>query len=587
MAKIKKKIKIQHRLLTRLLISHILIVALPLFLTGKVLIDTAQDSIEKTILERNLEFARRSTRIIELTLNTAQNLIRHQAKNPSIYEMNRSAQELVINTMKSEFDLFNKVSILDTLGHLLVSTSFEDELAQKSGVDGRIDAVLNGLSLHSDVYFSQEHLPLLDIYEPIRHHNEVVGILYAVVELKAMWDLVQENVIGEKGEAFIFNKNGEFIAHSDRKKVYMKKRFTNQEIINKILRGERGHTIYRTEDNVEMVAAYAPIGNFGWGAMIQQPTFEAFAPARRMRLRVFEAIFASVLLASLIAFFYTRWIVKPVDHLVSGMEQFSRGALHYRIEKVSSDEIGTLAEHFNEMAERLIEFQNTLKRTERLETLSKLASVLSHEIRNPLNSMVINMQILKRELSKEVIDKEKVERFYNVLASEIKRVDQLVTDFLLIARPPKLEKSKVTINEILDEVILMQQANALKQGIRIERVFADKPIQVEVDVAKMKQVFLNLIINAIQAMPGGGRLKIIVKEADPNTVILSFIDTGHGIKKEDLNKIFDFYYSTKKEGTGLGLAIVQQIIEEHKGRITVESEEKTGTTFTIYLPKTA
>ncbi|MFQ5770737.1 MAG: ATP-binding protein, partial [bacterium] len=511
------------------------------------------------------------------------------------YEMNKRSVELTINTIVSEFDLFNEISVIDTLGQIMASTSFEEKILKKFSSNGIVSTILNGLSYQSEVYVSEEHLPLLDIAEPIKLYDEIVGILYAVVDLKAMWDLVQENVVGEKGEAFIFNKEGAYIAHSDAKYVYSKKVFHNQAIIDKIRRGENGEAIYKTDQNIEMVAAYAPIGNYGWGAMIQQPTSEAFAPSNRMRVRVIQFMFVSIFLASLLAYFYSRWIVKPVNHLVSGMDKFSEGELHYRIEKVSSDEIGMLAENFNEMAERLIEYQNTLKRNERLQTLGKLASVLSHEIRNPLNSMVINMQILKREFSKQKVNKERVEKFYGILATEIKRVDQLVTDFLLIARPPKLQRTKVVLNKVLDEVLVMQIADSLKKGIRVERVYDNAPIEANVDVAKIRQVFLNLLLNAIQAMPGGGKLKIVLKKSDGlarskrplkgKGIIISFIDSGHGIKEEDMSKIFDFYYSTKKEGSGLGLAIVQQIVEEHHGSISVDSKVNKGTTFTIHLPQ--
>lgn len=591
----RRGIKIRHRLLTRLLLSYILIVSIPLFLTGRVLVNTAQDSIEKTILERNFEFARRSTLLIDEKLQTAQDMIRSQAKNPSIYEMNKISQELTINTIVTEFDIFDKISIIDTLGNVIASTSFaDDELKGVSG-NGMIASVLADRSYISDVYLSDGRLPMIDLAEPIKLQNEVVGLLYATVNLKAMWELVEENVVGKKGEAFIFDRNGLFIAHSDRKKVYAKQIFDNQGILQNISRGIKDRTIYRTDGDVEMVAAYAPIGNYGWGFMIQQPTSEAFEPARSMRLRILQFMIGSVLLASLLAFLYTKGIVKPVDHLVSGMEQFSKGDMNFRINKVSNDEIGTLAENFNEMADRLVEFQNTIKRTERLETLGKLASVLSHEIRNPLNSMVINMQILKREFTKEVVDKDKVEKFYTILAAEIKRVDRLVTDFLLIARPPKLEREKVHINEILDEVVLTQVAESLKKGVRIEREYEKKDVEAHVDVSKMKQVCMNLIKNAVEAMPGGGRLTIAVKEATSamksklklkgKYVVISFLDTGPGIPKSDLNKIFDFYYSTKKDGSGLGLAIVQQIVEEHQGLILVESTVGQGTVFTLYLPE--
>jgi len=599
MLKFGQKIQIRHRLLTRLLLSHILIVSLPLFFTGNVLVDTAQESIEETILERNLEFAFRSTRFIDLKLETAGDIVVNQAKNLSIYGMNKARLELAINTIVSDFALFNNLSVLDTLGNLIASTSFDEKVPFQFSNNGKASSaltiILEGKTFRTDVYVSEERLPLLDIAEPIKLHDEVFAILYAVVDLKAMWDIVDENVVGENGEAFIFNKDGVYIAHSDRINVYQKNKFENDEVIQWLAEKGRGSTIYKTSQNIEMVAAYAPISDYGWGAMIQQPTSEAFAPAQRMRVRVFQFMALSVILASLVAFFYTRWIVAPVKDLVSGMEQFSKGALDYRIQNVSQDEIGALAENFNEMAVRLTEYQNTLKRTERLETLGKLASVLSHEIRNPLNSMVINMQILKRELAKEIVNKERVEKFYGILASEIKRVDQLVQDFLLIARPPKLELEKVAINEIIDEVSMMQVADSLQKGVRIEREYEKIPIHANVDAAKIRQVIVNLVLNAIQAMPGGGKLKIIVKEADESakyenklpekSLHISFSDTGHGIKEEHLNKIFDFYYSTKKDGSGLGLAVVQQIVEEHNGLISVKSEVDKETTFSIYLPR--
>ncbi len=593
---LKSRRKIRHRLLTRLLVSHILIVLLPLFITGKVLVDTAQDSIKETILKRNLEFATRSTRFIDLQLNTASEIIKSQARFQSFFGP-YSMQELAINTLVDEFDLFNELSVLDTLGNVKASTSFDEVAKKRISSNGLVSSILsasqNGGSYKTSVYISEEaRLPMMDIAEPITvYGDEVVGILYAIVDLKAMWDIVDENIVGKRGEAFIFDQDGVFIAHSDRKQVYARKRFDNQAVMAQIEAGQSGQMIYQTDSDEEMVAAFAPIGDYGWGAMLQQPTEEAFAPARRMRYRVIQFMVISVLFASLLAYFYSKLIVTPVNRLVSGMERFSGGEMNYRIAEVTDDEIGALAKNFNRMADRLIEFQEKLKRTEVLETLSKLASVLSHEIRNPLNSMVINMQILKRELSRDTLKKDRIERFYGILESEIKRVDRLVSDFLLIARPPKMEKSEVAVDEVIDEVVMTQVADALKRGVRIEREYAATPIKAHIDASKIRQVFLNLSINAIQAMPGGGRLKIelaeISKTASPlrkKSIVISFSDTGNGIAREDLDKIFDFYYSTKEEGSGIGLAIVQQIVDEHQGRIEVTSRPGQGTTFTIYVP---
>jgi signal transduction histidine kinase len=578
-------------------VSYIFIASLPLLFTSTFLVGTAQDSIQETILDRNLQFTERSTRFIDLKIKTAKELLKNQAQHLALDWQEMGNVELAINTMVQQFDVFDEVSVIDTLGKVRSSTSFDDRGPERFGSNGWVATTLGGLSYQSEVFIGEGRIPKLILGEPISLHTEIIGILGAVVDLQVMWDLVKENALGLQGEAFVFDQEGVYIAHSDPRKVHSEERFTNSVILQRIARGESDRALYVTDAGAEMVAAYAPIGRYGWGAMMQQPTSEAFAPARRMRTSILQIMFVTVFLASLLAYFYSRWIVRPVDHLVTGIDRFSEGDLSHRVQKVSDDEIGTLAEHFNEMADKLSEYQNTIKRTERLETLGKLASVLSHEIRNPLNSMVINMQILKREISKAEMNKLRVEKFYGILAAEIKRVDQLVTDFLLVARPPKLEKTEVAINEILDEVLLTQVADSLKKGVRIERNYSsDAPVIADIDVDKMRQVVLNLIINAIQAMPGGGKLTISLSEAMSGdhtpaaarnaAVKISFTDTGFGIKEEDRSKVFDFYYSTKADGSGLGLAIVQQIVEMHHGRIKVDSQVDVGTTFTIDLPST-
>jgi len=248
---------------------------------------------------------------------------------------------------------------------------------------------------------------------------------------------------------------------------------------------------------------------------------------------------------------------------------------------------------FNEMADRLLEFQAKLRRAIRLEMMGRLASILSHEIRNPLNAMVINMQVMKRELSKHPLNVEKVERYYQIVVSEIKRIDQLVTNFLMVARPPKLDKQRLCIDEVLEEVILMQQPDSGRKGIKVIRDYRRKGVTVMADRDKMKQVFLNLYLNAMEAMAPGGLLTIGLDVMDqppgePGTdkrsLVIRFTDTGTGIPPEHLAHIFDFYFSTKEKGTGLGLPVAQQIIEEHGGKITVESRIGGGSTFSIHLP---
>ncbi len=161
----------------------------------------------------------------------------------------------------------------------------------------------------------------------------------------------------------------------------------------------------------------------------------------------------------------------------------------------------------------------------------------------------------------------------------------------MVARPPKLDRKPVNIDQLIDDVIISQQAEALQSGIRIKRQYHVEDVNLLIDEKKIRQVLVNILINAIQAMPGGGNITIELdlldglEEDQFYWIVIKFQDTGKGIPKEQLGQIFDFYYSTKSMGTGLGLSVAQQIVEEHGGRIEVESEVSKGSTFLVFLPK--
>ena len=595
------RIKIRYRLFTRLLISHILLVSLPLLLTGKILVDTAQSAIRQTILERNLEFARRSAGMIAATIGKSREILRFTAQIPDLTNLGRMNQDLMINNMVAEFSVFKRLSIIDRDGRVMSSTAFGD-LGLDLSRNGLLPSILQNRPYNSEVTLTPDYLPTMEIAEPILFHDEVIGALWGEVDLKAIWDVVDSNAIGERGEAFIFHpaKQGQFIAHSNRRLVLEHGNFDEADIIDSVAAGHSNHKIYVNRDGVEMIAAYAPIPQEQWGTVIQQPTSEAFAPAQKMKLQIFLLMLVSVVLAALIAAMYTRQIVQPVNSLVSGIERMATGDLRYRIRPLGHDEVSRLAKNINTMASRLHEFQRQLKRGERLETLNKLASVLSHEIRNPLNSMVINMQLMRREFLRKEIQARKLEHYHQIINSEIGRVESLVSNFLLIAKPPKLEKIPQRLSTLLDDLIKAELPNALTKGVRVERDYKLPGIVVEIDAQKLYQVFLNIFLNALQAMPGGGRLrigiyKVTLAGSDEDTptfeesgglayAAISFQDTGKGISAGELSKIFDFYYTTKEQGTGIGLSLAQQIVEEHGGRIQVKSELGKGSEFLVLLP---
>lgn len=581
------RIKIRHQFITRLLVSHILLASIPILITATVLIQTVHKTVENTINHRNIQIARHLAQNIEYTIEHARKILEYNASDILSMLENHLTQDIVINTIVNDFPIFRDIKLLDDSGQVLISSMLIPDIDCYRN-QHFVAEVLSGKKYQSEVRIYDDALPVIDLAEPVRSYNEITGVLLAAVNLKEMWDLVQQSAIGQQGQAFIFDNTGRYIAHSERKLVYLKERFSEEPILQDIRLEKNSQRIYKNHSGIKMIAAYVSLPQLHWGVVVQQPVAEAFDVARKMKMQTLTFVGISILLSSLIAFIYTRWIVTPVNKLVSGMEKFSTEDLQYRIPSIGNDEISMLAERFNEMAEKLIAFQEKVKKSERLEILNKMASVFSHEIKNPLNAMVVNMRVIERELEKTQPRVEKLRHYLNIVGAEVKRVDDLVNDFLKIGRPPRLEKVLTDIDQVVDELIISQQAKALESGIRINRRYSRTPIAVSIDITKIKQALLNIMINAFQAMPGGGSLTIELDDYGNETatswIVIRFRDTGKGIAKDKLFRIFDFYYSTKMNGTGLGLSIAQQIIEEHGGKIEVESEVGKGSVFSIYLP---
>jgi signal transduction histidine kinase len=241
---------------------------------------------------------------------------------------------------------------------------------------------------------------------------------------------------------------------------------------------------------------------------------------------------------------------------------------------------GQMEEKIQETTAALRKIEAQLILSEKLAALGQLAAGIAHEIRNPLTSINILIHSLRESLSSKNSHREDLK----VIEEEIDRINKIVDQFLRFARPspPLLEKAEVP--SIFEETLQLLRPQVEKQRISVQKNFRSLP-PITIDKEQMKQVALNLLLNAIQAMPEGGRLKLSGKIPTGNQWIqLSIQDSGIGIPLEDMDKLFDPFFSTREGGIGLGLSIAHRIIDQHHGKIEVESTPNKGTLFTIWLP---
>ncbi len=224
--------------------------------------------------------------------------------------------------------------------------------------------------------------------------------------------------------------------------------------------------------------------------------------------------------------------------------------------------------------------EEQLRRTERIAELGTLASGMAHEIGTPMNVILGRAEYLLERVTEEPIKKS-----LQVIVTQVERITRVMNQLLAFARRRPVERRPLDLRETIEGSLEMFQERLARHGIRIEKSFQDDCPKVHADADQMSQVLINLVMNAIQAMPEGGMLRVALARAD-GMVRLTVADTGHGIAQQDLPKIFDPFFTTKEtgKGTGLGLTVVKGIIDEHGGSIQVESDSGKGTTFTISLP---
>ena len=301
----------------------------------------------------------------------------------------------------------------------------------------------------------------------------------------------------------------------------------------------------------------------------------------------------ATMMAGLFAVVYLAFLfTKPVEKLVEGAEQVAQGHLEVSLAASGSDEMGRLAQTFNRMVERLREhrdLQERLNEAEKLSLLGRFAATVAHEVRNSLNFINLSIdQIRAKHAGGEEKSARDLQRNLVNIKEEINRLNRLVNDFLAAGRQSPPELAPCDLHPTLEQAVTLVEKQARRQDITITSEFPQNLPVIQADAAQIKTCFLNILTNAIQAMPRGGRIGVAARAVEENggarVLELRFTDSGPGIPAEDREKVFAPFYSTKAMGFGLGLAITKKIVEDHGGRVYVSDDDAPGTVIVMRLP---
>lgn len=305
------------------------------------------------------------------------------------------------------------------------------------------------------------------------------------------------------------------------------------------------------------------------------------AESRTVALIVIYALIA--LLVGVVSALFARRLLAPIERLTEGVKAVAAGDLSRQVEIHSQDEIGLLGREFNAMAASLASQQRELRRAERLAAVGRISAQITHEVRNPLNAIGLNAELLAEELDGLPDATREARALCAAISREVDRLNAVTEEYLRFARPPRQAPARQDLAELAGALLDFLAPELAAARVELRRDLPAGLPPVRGDEGQLRAVLLNLVRNAREAMAGGGALTVAARRAG-DAVEVEVRDTGGGIPAEDQARIFDPFYSTKERGTGLGLAFVQQVVQEHGGTVRCESAVGQGTAFTLRFP---
>lgn len=414
------------------------------------------------------------------------------------------------------------------------------------------------------------------------------AVMAAIVRLDGLLRLAGRSKVFE---TFVVDSNGGLLAHRDMRRVAKGGRLTWISEIKGL--GEKhafGSTVEYVQEGAQMIAGFAHVQSGGLLAVVQIPKSAAYLTARELLNNLIVVALVLLILSAVVSLFWSRLITKPLELLSSAAKGVGQGRFNVRVEPFSRDEIGDLAQSFNQMASELEDRETALKnsqaaliQSEKMAAFGQLGAGIAHEVKNPLAGILGFAQLTIRKLDPGSPMYKNLE----IIEKETKRCKNIMDNLLKFARQEKLVHEATDVNRIVEDACAIVNHQLELSKVKLEKFLAPELPTIHGNANQLQQVIMNLMINALQALNGTpGMVTVSTCFQRPSHVEIHVKDTGPGIPTEIQKRIFEPFFTTKPagKGSGLGLSVSYGIIKEHNGEIRLESEEGKGAEFIIALP---
>ena len=566
---------------TRFAVMMAAAAVMPLLAYGAVSMYSLRSGAQETVVQGNLNVARQVSEQIDLYVTGSIKILKAVAADLQQTGLAQWQQDRILKNYVLEFPEFRELTLVDETGHPTTSSRLGKPSVNVPSADStRIEGVLmSRFSVDNDL------LPTADLAIRLSD-GQNQGWLVGRINLEELWRMVDRIRVGEMGYASVVTAEGQLLAHGDpdqKSLVARGDKMLDHPLIQ-LLSSRKTDQIASAEYSDArgpVLGVAATIPSLGWTVIVEQPQTEAFAIPFSLQRQLEIAIGLALLAMLAVGYFWGRSFINPILALTRGTRALAAGHLDERVVVGTTDELGQLGDAFNNMADRLVELQEDVRKKERQAVFGRVAVGLVHDLSHPIQNIGNSCKLIVKMFD----DIDYRESFKRTVEREFEQVKRVLEDLRNLAKPQPLEKFPLDLNKALHGVAESMLASAGNSGISLETEFAFGPLYIEGDLYALNRIHRNLLTNAFQATPPHGRVVIrTIRRNEEATIEIS--DTGSGIPAERLSTIFDDYVTTKKQGLGLGLALSKKLVEQLGGTISVTSQVGVGTTFTLRFPIT-
>lgn len=461
----------------------------------------------------------------------------------------------------------------------------------------------NKANAMTHVFHESGQLPYMLIgHRVVDESGLVIGAVTAHLSLPVTLDPLMTDAtgLGETGETFLVDGKGYLISRSRfAAESIIGSRVINLATVQQCQREKSVAADYLNYRGRDVLGYCTWMPEHEWGLVAEICTDEIYRQIYFTRTAVLIIGFLLFLFIAFVSAGISRGLTKPILAVAAAAREVGEGDFTQRVSIRSKDEMGELAESFNEMVERLhntqedlsdkqrelraaynelVEAQDRLVQQERMAAIGQFTAGMVHEMRNPLSSIMMNLQILQKQLP----ENDKAARHMEIAIGGASRLERMFKDLLNFARPIEIVTRPTFLRPLIDEVIAGFAGTIDQRNIRVNVDMQPPDHQSDIDADRLRQVLINLIANAFEAMPDSGELTIVA-QAKNERIDFSIRDTGIGITAEGQQRLFEPFFTSKDNGTGLGLLMTRKIVEAHGGTIEIDSEPQRGTTVRFFV----